>query len=132
MLQRFPWTEHSKQTYLLVNRILALAMVALGAAIVIVHCGLGATSCWLKTVYGRECIICGCTRDFFDIVSTGGPVRNKLSIWLMAWVVAEFIWRLLFSFVRVGRLAAVCDILLHAVGAGIFLIFNLMMIFGFC
>lgn len=131
MLPHFPWTERSKQTYLLVNRILALSMVVLGAAIVIVHCSIGTTSCWLKTVYGRECIICGCTRDFFDIVSAGGPIRNKLSIWLMGWVVMEFIWRLLVSFVRVGRIAAIYDILFHVAVVGILFTFNLMIILGF-
>lgn len=131
MLPRFPWNEHSKQTYMLLNRVLVLAMVVLGAAIVTCHCWIGTTSCWLKTVFDRECIFCGCTRDFFDIVSTGGPVRNKLSVWMMGWVVAEFTWRLLGSFVRVGRLVVVYDILFHVVTTSIFLVFNFMIIFGF-
>ena len=105
-------------------------MVALGTAIIIAHFRTSTTSCWLKTVYGRDCIICGCTRDFFDILSAGGPVRNKLSTWLMGGVVVEFIWRLLVSFVRVGRLAVICDILLHVVVIGVLFTFNLMIILG--
>ena len=48
----------------------------------------------------------------------------------MGGVVVEFIWRLLVSFVRVGRLAVICDILLHVVVIGVLFTFNLMIILG--
>ncbi len=123
------WREGAQQDYLLVNRVLLVSMVVVCAAILTVHFTSGATTCWLKAVCGRECIICGCTRDFIDIVSSGGQIRNKLSVWLMGLLVLEFIWRLTASCFRMDKTAAVVDAVVHVFIMSFFMYFNFMYMF---
>ena len=104
-------------------------MMAVGVLIALVHVFKWGDSCWLKAVYGRECILCGCTRDFMGVFG-GRPIQNDYSVALMCILSGELVWRLVASIFRFGRKVMAVDAALHVLLAAVFLYFNFALIFG--
>lgn len=124
-------SDNQGKTYRQLNCILLLVLLLLGVAIVLIHFTYGDTTCWLKKGFGRECILCGCTRDFVDVFSGKDPCRNPLTYWLVYVIGGEIVWRVYGSLIRPGRIAMIFDISIHAVIAAVFLFFNFKIMFGF-
>ena len=101
------------KTYLLVNRCLILVGLVFLVAVLAVH-HTGVTTCWSRVMYGKDCVFCGCTRDFVRMSHGEAPCFNRASGWLLALAFAELVWRTVFSFMRARRLAVWTDMLLHA------------------
>ena len=105
-------------------------MAAVGVLIALVHVFKWWDSCWLKTVYGRECILCGCTRDFMGMLFGSRPVHNDYSGPLVCILSGEFVWRLVASIFRFGRKVMAIDAFLHVFLGSVFLYLNFALIFG--
>lgn len=81
-------------------------------------------SCWLRMRFGKDCLLCGCTRDIADILSGGVSTRNALSGCLLAGFVLEVGWRVVASFASFGRAVVCIDVLVHSAAALILVIMN--------
>lgn len=110
--------------YRLVNRILAAALAVLAAAALARHYAGCDTSCWARLVYGRECVLCGCTRDFAGLLRGEAPWRNAWSAFFFAAYALEWLWRAAGAFVCFSRRVAAADILVHAAAGAVFMFFN--------
>lgn len=94
--------------------LVAFALLAVG---IIANDYFDAVRCPSVEAFGEECILCGCTRDFFGVFKGELGMRNPLSPWLFWILLAEFAWRFVFSFVRAGKVVARTDALLHLAAA---------------
>ena len=106
--------------YRTTNRWLLATFALLAAAIVANHY-LSLTQCMAKDVFGKDCILCGCTRDFFTLLRGGTRFVNPASPFVFSIIAVEIAWRTVFSFAKAPRALVVSDIVLHgALGAFVF------------
>ena len=49
--------------------------------------------CAAKALWGRECILCGCTRDWFLFVNGNFNFHNPISPWIFTLLILELPWR---------------------------------------
>ncbi len=107
------------------------AAVLSGLYAALILAGVLEKRCWLLETTGRECIACGCTRDFARLLSGRAPQWNPLSGLYFALVCAEIAWRIAGVAVRrMPRSAIRADILVHAVLIGWILASSLLRIAG--
>lgn len=123
-------TERARLTYRLVNRVLLLSIVLGVGAILAVH-WCGGDTCWMRKLYGKDCIFCGCTRDFLDILSGSTPSRNAASYPLFFLSIAELAWRTFFSLrlVRSVRVM-IADAAFHVPELLLLVFWNIKSLFG--
>jgi hypothetical protein len=117
--------------YKVFNRILLLAAIVLGVLIYCYRFFSSDTSCLSKRIADRECILCGCTRDFVDILSGIPPTRNPISLWLFYFICGELVFRFILSFLRSARKVIAVDVTVHAVILVIFIYYNFKIVFRF-
>ena len=91
-----------------------LAAFALLAAGIVVNYCFGSARCAATYVFGKECMLCGCTRDFFTLLHGGGRFLNPASPYVFPILALETVWRVVFSFAKAPRALVVSDIVLHA------------------
>lgn len=115
-------------TYKTVNRALIAAMVILAALISIAYFR-NDVNCLMRLKEGRECIICGCTRDFFDMFHFAAPTRNPLSGYLFFAIAFELVYRVVYAFKTAPRALIIADIVSHGIAAAIFMTFNFLNIY---
>lgn len=120
------------ENYRLCNRMILVSMVIV-LVLIASFTMRGEGYCWLKCVYGRECLLCGCTRDLISILSLKGmaQLRNKYSVVLWLCVVAEWAWRLWASFRCVPRKGIRLDMILHSILGLVFMGVNISVMANF-
>ena len=96
------------------NRTLLASLAILAIAISLVHLS-GKGGCSARIVLGKECVLCGMTRDFFGLLRGNFSFRNPLSPFLFALTVFELAWRCLFSFKLASGKTMLADAILHSV-----------------
>lgn len=106
--------------YRIVNVSVLAALVLCFIAILAVN-GCGVSSCWMRAVYGKDCPLCGCTRDVLAILSGRRPTLNQLSTFLFVGLAIELVWRFLASILTLGSRTIRIDIVLHALLIIVFL-----------
>lgn len=85
------------------------------AAIVVMHLT-GRGDCTARILWGRECIFCGCTRDWFLFVNGDFNFRNPISPWIFTLIIIELPWRVFAILKRnMWRWAIVADCTFHAI-----------------
>ena len=99
--------------YRRVNRLLLLVGALMAAWVVLAYDPEGPGRCWYRLRFGRDCLFCGCTRDFTAILSGDWPSQNPLSIWFFCFVVFECAWRFFGSCRVLSRRVVWTDALLH-------------------
>lgn len=116
-------------TYRLVNRALFVAGLVVITIIALVHC-FGTGVCMLRLLEGRECMLCGCTRDFFKMIHGDCNFINPVSPFIFALLIFEAVYRGILSFVLVGRKIARADAIFHALLLVTLVFFNFLIIFN--
>lgn len=111
-------------TYQRVNILLCCAFILCLCAVLIVY-ACGANSCWSRMCYGKDCMLCGCTRDIVDMLSGKVPTRNALSCYLMVGIISEMFWRIVSSCVVFGSCVLWFDICFHSIALLILLTLNI-------
>ena len=87
--------------------------------------------CALLDTTGRECIVCGCTRDFALLLTGHAPRWNPNSGVFFAIACAEILWRLIgVSVRRMPRAVVRADVAVHVVLIGWILALSLRRIFA--
>lgn len=109
-------------TYRFLNRVLLFASAVLLVWILLSHlfydgvCGFLASS-------GHACILCGCTRDFCDLLRGKTSFRNAYSGVIFGFLLLQVCYRVWMSFSRSGKLIWICDAIINGL---IFLGFEVM------
>lgn len=75
---------------------------------------MGESSCWLRKIANKECILCGCTRDFISLFSGEMPKNNEWSLYIFFGLFLELIWRVFVSVVPMGKRVVYGDIIFHS------------------
>lgn len=115
-------TNHLTE-YKLVNRLVLLVMLVIGCAILVADC-LGMPGCTLKQATGKDCVLCGCTRDFHSLISGTWTFINPASPYVFAVLFVEFCWRI-FAGRREFRFKVMCaDIVLHILFGLLIVVWN--------
>lgn len=87
--------------------------------------------CWLLEWKGRECVVCGCTRDFALLLTGHAPQWNPNSGVFFAIACADILWRLVgVSVRRMPRALVRADIAVHVVLIGWILLLSVRRIAG--
>ena len=103
--------------YRTTNKWLLVAFTVLAVGI-IANDYFGVVRCPSVEAFGKECVLCGCTRDFFTLLHGGGELINPVSPFLFAFTAVEIVLRIALSFLQVPRGFMLFDIVLHcALGA---------------
>lgn len=107
--------EDAVAAYRIVNRWVLLVMVICIGLVAVAHfCGIN--TCWLRSRYGIDCFLCGCTRDFVSIVRTGETGGfNSASVFVFLGLTMELVWRVLGSLVELRMWAIKMDVILHTI-----------------
>lgn len=105
--------------------LVVLALLALG---ITANNYFNVVRCVAVDVFGRECILCGCTRDFFTLLRGGGELINPASPLVFAFLIIEVVVRTVFSFVNVSRAFVVSDIVLHCILGAFVLVVNIIVL----
>ena len=116
-------------TYKTANRTI-LAIFAILAAAVAAAVAAGVATCPSRALFGRECILCGCTRDFLSMMRLEFRFINPISPWLACSLAAELPYRAVFSFAHAPRALCAADAALHAIAAAAFLAANFSILFS--
>lgn len=108
-------SEHDEAgfVYRRVNRLLLLVGALMAAWVVLAYDPEGPGRCWYRIRFGRDCLLCGCTRDFTAILSGDWPSQNPSSIWFFGFAVIECAWRLFGACRVLSRRVVWTDALLH-------------------
>lgn len=114
-------------TYRIVNISILVALGLCLCAILITY-KTNVDPCWLRACCGRDCILCGCTRDVMSILSGDVPTRNALSPLFFAAIAVEFGWRILSSVVSFGQRIVYLDIFIHGFLIAIFMFFSIALV----
>lgn len=97
-----------KEVYRLLNRIILLAGCVLCVLIILAHRYQWGV-CGLRTLYVRECILCGCTRDFFALLNGNTSFLNPCSIVIFGFLFLQLCFRTMMSLFRVVRCVWIAD-----------------------
>ena len=101
-------------SYRIINLTLLLSFVLMTVAIVIMHLT-GRGDCAARILWGRECILCGCTRDFFSLFNGECNFINPISPWVFALIGIELPWRMFAALKRtIWQGVIVADYAIHA------------------
>ena len=107
----------------------AAALMGLYSALTLA--GVFRKHCALLETTGRECVVCGCTRDFALLLTGHAPRWNPLSGPFFAIACAEILWRLIgVSVRRMPRAVVRADVAVHVVLIGWILMLSLRRIFN--
>lgn len=101
-------------TYRTVNAALLAAFVLFLFAILIAY-AYGVNSCWLRVLCGKDCILCGCTRDVIGILCGRAPTLNAASPFILACLAVELAWRVVAVVFGFWRRAMRIDIAVHII-----------------
>lgn len=114
-------TSHGTSVYRFVNRMLILVGGVLCALITVSYrFELGV--CGLRALCGRECVLCGCTRDFFALLNGRTAFINPQSGLIFMLLFVQLCYRSLMSFLPAGKKVWICDAI---VSGGILLVFGM-------
>lgn len=115
--------------YRKINRLVLLAVAFVTAAVFALHF-LTDYKCPFLAACGRPCLLCGCTRDFMDMLSGSVPRLNPFSPCLFAFSIVELLWRAVGCIWEFNRAVAVIDIVCHILILGAVLSVNVAVLFG--
>lgn len=108
MIQAPDDTSREKEVYRLLNRIILLAGCVLCVLIILAHRYQWGV-CGLRTLYGSECILCGCTRDFFALLNGGASFLNPCSNVILGFLFLQLCFRSMMSLFCVVRCVWIAD-----------------------
>jgi len=98
-------------------------MAAIAVAIGFAHMT-DRVGCSARIVLGKECILCGMTRDFFGMLRGETSFLNPISPYVFAVISLELAWRAWFSFKTASRRLAIADAMVHVVLGVVFMAAN--------
>ena len=115
-------------TYRFLCRMLVVAGIML-AAVIFVAYWYGGGDCGLRILSGKNCILCGCTRDFIGVLNLDFTFINPLSPYIFAMLFCEFAFRCLGSLVLFPMWAWIVDASFHCVVLVAFVVVNFVVMF---
>lgn len=101
------------RTYKLINLLLLSAVAFLSVIILAVHFS-GGKSCWLRVVYGKDCFVCGCTRDLVGVFTGREGWINSYSPYFFGLIACDILWRIVASVWTFGKKVWLLDAAIHA------------------
>lgn len=111
--------------YRFLNRVILLSLFIVGGLILFFYMGTDVEVCWSYARYGKECVLCGCTRDFVAILLGNFPTHNVASIYIFIGLTVELLYRMFGSFIRLPFWVMLVDLVYHVVILSIAFVSNI-------
>ena len=85
-----------------------------GVSIAVVH-AMGRGVCTARVLWGKECLFCGCTSDFFGMFRGDFSFHNPISPWAFGLIAVEMAWRIAAAIRGGSRRVIIADVVVHLV-----------------
>lgn len=120
------FASYDAKQYRFLNRILLLCLFIVGCLITFFYMGTDVEVCWSRARYGKDCILCGSTRDFMALLSGCQPMHNAASIYIFVGLAIEIIYRILGAIICFSRRMMFVDLIYHILGAIVLVVASIM------